>query len=49
MQTIENIKEKAEVAGYTITDVARHAGFHPAQVSDTPLVEQYHLSPPSGG
>ena len=33
MQTIENIKEKAEVAGYTITDVARHAGFHPAQVS----------------
>lgn len=33
MQTIENIKEKAEIAGYTITDVARHAGFHPAQVS----------------
>ena len=33
MQTIENIKEKAELAGYTITDVARHAGFHPAQVS----------------
>ncbi len=33
MQTIENIKEKAEVAGYTITDVARHAGFHPAQIS----------------
>ena len=33
MQTIENIREKAEIAGYTITDVARHAGFHPAQVS----------------
>lgn len=33
MQTIETIKEKAEKAGYTITDVARHAGFHPAQVS----------------
>lgn len=33
MQTIENIREKAEKAGYTITDVARHAGFHPAQVS----------------
>lgn len=33
MQTIDSIREKAEVAGYTITDVARHAGFHPAQVS----------------
>ena len=33
LNTIENIKEKAEVAGYTITDVARHAGFHSAQVS----------------
>jgi len=33
MQTIENIREKAEIAGYTITDVARHAGFDPAQVS----------------
>jgi transcriptional regulator with XRE-family HTH domain len=33
MQTIENIGKKAQVAGYTITDVARHAGFHPAQVS----------------
>jgi transcriptional regulator with XRE-family HTH domain len=33
MQTIENIKEKAEKAGYTITDVARHAGFDPSQVS----------------
>jgi len=33
MQTIDSIREKAEIAGYTITDVARHAGFHPAQVS----------------
>lgn len=33
MQTIENIRKKAEIAGYTITDVARHAGFHPAQIS----------------
>ena len=33
MQTIENIREKAEKAGYTITDVARHAGFDPSQVS----------------
>lgn len=33
MQTIETIKEKAEIAGYSITDVARNAGFHPAQVS----------------
>jgi len=33
MQTIENIKEKAESAGFTITDVARHAGFDPSQVS----------------
>ena len=33
MQTIESIKKKAESAGFTITDVARHAGFDPAQVS----------------
>ena len=33
MQTIEIIREKAEKAGYTITDVARHAGFDPSQVS----------------
>jgi len=33
MQTIENIKEKAEKAGFTITDVARYAGFDPSQVS----------------
>ena len=33
MQTIESIKEKAESAGFTITDVARHAGFDPSQVS----------------
>jgi transcriptional regulator with XRE-family HTH domain len=30
---IENIKEKAEVSGYTITVVARNSGFHHAQVS----------------
>jgi len=33
MQTIENIKEKAEKAGFTITDVARQAGLDPSQVS----------------
>ena len=33
MQTIENIREKAEKAGFTITDVARYAGFDPSQVS----------------
>ena len=33
MQTIENIREKAEKAGFTLTDVARFAGFDPSQVS----------------
>ena len=33
MQTIESIREKAEAAGFTITDVARHAKLDPAQVS----------------
>jgi transcriptional regulator with XRE-family HTH domain len=33
MQLIDSIREKAEKAGFTITDVARQAGLDPSQVS----------------